>query len=409
METETPDVSNLLDRNYKLKSNKINLINQTERKRVDSFFIHQCIIRRFKYYYQNDYDLLLKFRHDIESTLSQFKIWPIPQLPIELSSTELALVSMNFLGKEKHRSLLRSKTSRTELRDEFSEYLNLKKLSFLLIDCYLDNNQLDEIIKILISNLEFCETLLSKYNIFDCYSLFSMTVYMDFEIFLKFYLESRLIKSNAYAFAEHIDRNALWLHSKADKISDSNIYISIKNNCFIPYLYSSNVSVITDKDNDITINGINSKNSIYLRVPVDQIPINIDAAVQYFKCAALELLMEHYRVRANIKDEMFENSEFITSYEKNVYFIKQWNCINNIIFGLWCWDIVKNENYGPKKAAEELIEKLPKNLNYEASSIDSYYENISGNISFKNRKLKQTTLDKFLTGSDSIILGQRNN
>ena len=106
---------------------------------------------------------------------------------------------------------------------------------------------------------------------------------------------------------------------------------------------------------------------------------------------------------------MFENSEFITSYEKNVYFIKQWNCINNIILGLWCWDIVKNENYGPKKAAEELIKKLPKNLKYEASSIDSYYENISGNISFKNRKLKQTTLDKFLTGSDSIILGQRNN
>lgn len=407
---EPLDISNLLDRDVKLKLTEINLINQSERKRVDSFFIHQCIIRRFKYYYRNDYDLLLKFRHDIESKLRQFKLRPTPKLFFELSSTELALRSMNFLGNEKHRSLLRSETSGTELRDEFYEYLNLKRMIFPKIDSFLNNNQLDEIIKILKSNLEFCEALFGKYNIFDCYSLFSMTVYIDFDIFLKFYLGSRHTKSNAYVFSEDVDPSAWWLYSKADKISDSNIYISIQSNCFIPYFYSSNVSVITDNDNDIVINGINSKNSIYLKVRVDQIPINIDAAVQYFKCAALELLMDHYKFRANINDEKFENSEFVKSYEKNVYFIKQWNCINRIILGLWCWDIAKNENFSPKKAADEVIKILPKHhLQYEASSIDSYYENISDIISFKKRKLNEVTLDKFLTGSDSIILGQRNN
>ena len=95
---KSPDISNHLGLNITLKKKEKEFVNQSERKRVDSFFIHQCIIRRFKLNYRDDYDVLLGIRHDIESILGKANIWPVPRLRFELSSTKITLASMNFLA-----------------------------------------------------------------------------------------------------------------------------------------------------------------------------------------------------------------------------------------------------------------------------------------------------------------------
>jgi len=52
-----------------MKKKALELMDQLDKKYIDSFFVHQCIIRRFKYYYRSDYDKLCIIRHDIESVL----------------------------------------------------------------------------------------------------------------------------------------------------------------------------------------------------------------------------------------------------------------------------------------------------------------------------------------------------
>ena len=391
---------------------------QLDRKIVDSFFIHQCVVRRFKFNYRNSYVELLQFRAEVESVLCRIGLVPIPNRINEISSVELAAALMNFLGKKNNRSTL-SIESIEDMKDIFYGYINeypfanFGPLSGPPCPEYLNDEHLFEIISILKKNLNFCTELIEAYTFFDYYSLFSMTVDVDFECFFKFYLMSRdpkKVKSHFWS-DELRDRGVRWLtlgNSELHKLQnniDSNIYISIKTKCFVPYFYSSNINVITDEANEVIINGEKSENSIFLQVAVNQIPINIDAAVQYFKHALLELLY-YNNDTPEARYEIFKNSDFVTSYEKKVFLIKQWNCINSIILGLWCWDLMKCKKYSKVDAVDKILKNLSKNLNYTEASTSSYYDRIAKVIAINVKN--KNSLDRFITGSETIILGVRN-
>lgn len=239
-----------------------------------------------------------------------------------------------------------------------------------------------------------------------------MTVYIQFDKFFKFYRDSYHGKNEVYKIFEDQDfaRGAKWLYSIESEI-ESNIYISITSNCCNHYFYSPNVDVIYDGDNDIVINGEKSQNSIYLKVSINQLPKNIDSAIEYYKNSIVDLLVNNFGSMENIEDDGFADSKFREFCDKNTYFIKQWNCIDNNILGLWCWDMVKDDGYTVAEAAEKISKSIVNNklaaYPYKETSIEEYYDRISSILSFKIGKKKKATLDKFVTGSNSIILGLR--
>lgn len=375
----------------------------SQKKRIDSFFIHQCIIRRFKDNYRADYDALLSIRNDIESVLCLPGLRAVPKHQFEISSAEVAMASMSFFENNRNRNLLASATAK-HIRDRLYKHLSLSIKNSFDVRHYLSEDNMDNILNILEKNIVFYEELVRKYNIFDYFSLFSMTVYISFETFYKFYRESFHGKTEVYWLFENVTREAKWLYAMEYEI-DSNIYMSITSNCCNRYFYSSNVDVIDDDDNDIVINGIKSHNALYLKVSVDQSPSNIDAAIEYYKDAIVEQLVNNFYCMANTQDDGFGNSNFMKFYNKKAYLVTQWNCIDNNILGLWCWDLVKNEDNTVAEAAYKIAKSAP----YEEASIRKDYDEIDGILSLKFRKKKKVTLDKFVTGSDRIILGLRMN
>ncbi|MDP1688892.1 MAG: hypothetical protein Q8L47_02055 [bacterium] len=374
----------------------------SQKKRIDSFFIHQCIIRRFKGNYRADYEAILSIRNEIESILCLSGLSAVPKNEFEMSSTEVAMASMNFFENSRNRNLLISATAK-HTRDRFYKHLSQSINSTSDIKDFLSEDNANEILEILQKNIEFYDALIYKYNIFDYFSLFSMTVYIPFDKFYTFYRESFHGKTELYWLFENVTREAKWLYvNDCECEIDSNIYISIISNCYSRYFYSSNISIFDDDDNDIVINGDRSTNALYLKVPTDQSPNNIDGAIEYYKNAIVEKLINSFGCMSNTQDDGFENSKFMRLCNKEAFFVTQWNCIDKNILGLWCWDLMKNDGNTKESAVGKISERTYK----PESSIKNYYDNITRIISF-NKKENEETLDKFVTGSDKIILGLR--
>ena len=300
-----------------------------------------------------------------------------------------------------NRKLLASKNAKHK-RDEFCKHLSACIKRILSIEIDLSEDNIDKIINILEKNIDFCEALISKYNIFDYFSLFSMTVYIPFDKFYKFYRDSFHDKTELPLCFKNVAREAKWLYAMEDEI-DSNIFISKESHCYIGRFNSPNVHVIDDYYNDIVINGIKSQNALYLKVSLDQSPSNIDRAVEYYKNAIVDKLINKHGCMANTNDDGFGSSKFMKFYNKGAFLVTQWNCIDNNIIGLWCWDLVENEHIAEAKAIEVIAKSAP----YEKSSIRKDYDEIDGILSRKSCKKKKITLDQFVTGSDRIILGIR--
>lgn len=347
------NTNNVLDEEIApIQKKDLVLVEQSQKKRMDSFFIHQCIIRRFKHNYPTDYDALLTIRNEIESVLCLSGLREVPKDQFELSSTEVTLALMGFIENNRNRNLLKYEEDK-HIRDRLYKHLNVTIKSTLDIKDYLSECDMDRIIDFLKKDVGFYKALIKKYNMFDYFSLFSMTVYIPFDKFYKFYRDSFHGKNKVYGALENVTREVKWLYTMEYE-NDSNIYISIVSDCCNSFFYSSNVQIIDDERNDIVINGVKSHNALYLKVPVNQSPNNIDAAIEYYKDAIIEQLINNFGCMVNIHDDGFESSKFLKFYNKDAYLVTQWNCIDNNIFGLWCWDLVRNENNTETKAASDI-------------------------------------------------------
>jgi|GEM_PF-2730486 len=386
-----------------LKPSQKKQLEPLQKKRIDALFIQQCIIRRFKHNHSADYDALLTMRNDIESILCDAGLNAVAKNQFEVSSTEVAMAIMSFLENGKNRHLLTNESA-SIIRERLSKHLSLSQKSRLLIERYLHENEIQDIIHILEKNVKFYEYLKIKYNIFDYFSMFNMTAYIPFDKFYKFFRESTKDKTQHYPIADEVTREAKWLYA-IDSALESSIYLLITNHCCNRHFYSTNVDIIDDVDNEIVINGIKSHNAIYLKVPIDQSPNNIDAAIEYYKKAIIEQLINHLGCLANCQDKGFLDSKFLKFISNESYFVTQWNSIENNIIGLWCWDLVKIDSKTEAEAIEIIAETVP----YEAISIKKNYNRIEDILSVNRGSKKKTSLDHFVTGSDKIILGLRMN
>lgn len=400
-----------------MSKNNDKLIEQLDKKRIDDFLAHQCMVRRFQSLDGTDYQALRAVRDDLETTLSDVGLRRDPSPPILPSSTAMLRLCMEFLESGTKRELLQGGNTTeigTALLKDFSREYDEATLSLL------SKRELARLAEKMTLASQLCGCLHSKYNFFDYFSLIAMSVKVDFPDFYRLYLGAYHKKLKLWAPVESTDqREVNWLFLKEPGLP-ADIDLVVNTACGIPRFYSPNIDIFSDAENAVTLNGKRSKDSVYMRINLDWAPGDIDHAITYFKQTLVQLLIQKHGSRAAVYNEEFEQSGFVSNWSTQVNIVSQWNMVTNSILGLWCWDLVEANGMTAAAAARQIqleIEEIGKTLAtstpfYPSDRIAKYHDIIariisSGELRNTSRKSPKT-LDEAITGRAGLTLGRRN-
>lgn len=399
------------------------MANHTQ-KVLDTFFIQQCIVRRF---YENNTELfekLVSFRNQLELIIQK-------DLGCTIRQTHAVYYIMNSMQNSKVSSLLEHNDlegCRDFLFDKLEPMHDIFRAE---VKDLLSDDTINEVIKLMNNSISLIFDIMNQTNIFRYYTLYASTIIVNFEDLMVIQKLAETKQVPTYTFtAEYSPPHTKWISLIYRPLARNpeqtfenlklgsiyrDLYCLIKCGGIMRKFNSENIKIIDDRIGDVVIDGKKSDGRLYLSVPYTKIPIDIDEALRLFKNSITGLLIDEGFFRYNTDDADYWHSNFYNKNEgantphnrgeTNIVLVKQKNSFLKLQSGLLVWDKVKIGKNTIEYSLEEASNFIEKHSSYSRSesSIKKDYDFIATLIN-QDSKSGNDILSKVLSKRNSIVV-----
>lgn len=393
-------------------------------KVLDTFFIHQCIVRRFYKENIDVFEKLVSFRTDLESIVKKDLGYSIPQ-------AHVVYHIMNAMQNSKVSTLLEN-NELAECREFLFEILEpILGLFQTEVKSLLSDDTINEIIELMSNSISMIFDIMNQTNVFRYYTLYALTIIVCFEDLMVIQRLAEEGKIPIYPLnAKYSPPLTKWLGVIYDPLAKSSerifedlqlgsiyrdLYCLIICNGIMRKFNSENIKIIDDRICDIVIDGKKSDGRLYLSVPYTKLPTDIDEALRLFKNSVSQLLIDEGIRRYNTEYADYWHSKFYNKNDgantpnsrgdTNIVLVKQKNSFLKLQSGLLVWDKVKIKKYTIEQSLEETCNLIEKHKDYSRSesSIKKDYDYVAALINFES-KSGDDILSKVLSKRNDIVV-----
>ena len=407
-------------------------------KRIDAIVVQQHVIRRFKFQHGACHAALLGMRGALDDFLAEKGLEIACGQDGYISRPQLLACVMNFCWKKGNVETLRSgklSAIHKDLEDHILEFFERSR------DCpLLESGDIPRLTKILLRYSPDVAEMHRRFNYLTYFSPYGMTSEVSGEKLYTHYLRAKtgraplspiLLGSANIALspsptdipdvtvnADLPEAEARWLYTRETE-QDEDLSALVQARC---YLASSlDCKVFAGWKSEILIDGVAANDYLVLAMPVSRFPAKIDAVLEEFREALLfELTARTRLVGDNIdRAEVFYESAFANTLSHHPCLVTSFEGIQTKLLGLWAWDLGEAEAINSQKASEAVcngVEALkvklgkPRGIVIPAwESVEKNgYNNVSAFVKRPSTRRKQapTDIDRYLTGTRTIILGE---
>src|SRR5450830_19224 len=397
-----------------------NLLEFFEIQYFDQFLAHQYCVRRFALHHPNEYQLLKSIRLRFEEIFADTPLTNERRFMMGQRVTAEAR-SMNMLDSQGIRRLAKSE-DKAEIRRELEKSIELPRERFVSpILGYLGDDQVDALVNVICESASVVHSLHQKLNFFDYYDSFALTCFVSGKNALNHYLTAKYDPAPDHIAADlELSSDNYWHRTNKAQI-DNELAAIVCESVFIPKRPPSNVYIFGHDQHTLTVNNTPLENYLILAVPTNETPIDIDGALRTFRAALKEAYIDRFGCYANVSTPTFDNSLFMTNFDKKIFLVSETKQYRSKLQGLWIWDLVHSveidgeaslsvdDALSQVSAEEYALLKGIKDAGspYDSSTSKNYYDFAVKQIrALKSKKVRATKLDQYLA-SEGVILGLR--
>lgn len=396
-------------------------------KRIDAIVVQQHVIRRFKSRHRSDYDHLIGMRRELDEFLATKGLEISPNQGLEVSRPRMLSCIMNFCESESNVELLQNGSLaliHEHIRAHVSAFADR-----ILRNPLLGDLDLPHLSDILIRYSAGLAEMHRRLNYFSYYNPYGLTSEVSGEKLYTHYIRAKTgctshSGSETDCASEDMHHEmALWLYTD-EAAQDMDLSALVETRCYLPS-NQTDVKIFAGWQNEILIDKVEADNHLVLVVPITEFPVRIDSVMEEFREALLYNLIRRSRYDGDNADkaDSFYESAFANTLAHHPCLVRSFAGIQMIFLGLWAWDLVELGEERAANASEAVLNRMRKLTTElgERSGIsipgdsDSIRKNgydkvvtIAGSAtgSRKRKKQRSSRIDKYLTGSRNIVLGE---
>ena len=398
------------------------MANHTQ-KLLDSFFVQQCIVRRFYKKNTEVFEKLVSFRNQLELIVEKDLGCSVPQ-------AHVVYYIMNAMQNSKVLSLLEN-DDLTECRDLLFDILEPMDCVFQTeVKNLLSDDTINEIIELMGDSVSIIFDIMNKTNVFRYYNIYASTIIVNFEDLIVIQKLAEVGKIPTTIFAEKSPPLTKWLglvYMPSEKSTEQifedlklgstyrDLYCLIKCGGITRKFNSENIQIIDDRIGNVVIDGKKSDGRLYLSVPYTKTPTDIDEALRLFKNSLTGLLIDEGVYRYNTEDEDYWQSKFYNKNDgantpngrgdTNIVLVKQKNSFLKLQSGLLVWDKATRGKNTIEHSLEEASNFIEKHETYSRSesSIKKDYDYVAALIN-ADSKSDNNILSKILSKRNDVVI-----
>lgn len=320
---------------------------QDQQSRFERLLAQQLLVRRFRIENPEEFSALQGFRDQMHSIIEASSseedgMWP--------GEVQQALAAWLLVAETPDVRDAVRENDLGALRHRLGGPAQLSKW----------NSTLQPTLDFLAEQLPVIESLIKRFNYFDHCSLMSMASLCRGEDFLHAYGSAWLRPVTKWA------KELQALNEAENKRGFDLFWIptlswSLDLKCavgasWMPERFlSSSVHILDSRTAPVMEVDGPLQEALYLRIDLCRAPVDIDAALTYFRGALLERLSEvHGSIDCAPGADEFLKTAFALTKSSPAKLFKDYQTLASTIRGLWCWDLTELQNMSGAQAARTI-------------------------------------------------------